>query len=264
LESLPPEERPIAEQVLRGGIPAVRTAIHLEREKATAEGRLAPNAEALLGIAETLLPRLKAAEWLDRAEAASKITDELALRDLRSVVTGADVARDDESRQLAITLREALERRVNDQRQEWLDDVIANLDNGRVVRALRVSARPPDPGSRFPAELASRLAAVAGEAMAADTPSERWAALLEAVAASPVRRSVKPAGLPREPGEGLLHAARQSSGRIPALAPMLGISMPPPPGPVRLVPRPPRPSGPVLPAGETVSTTTAGEDRTAN
>jgi hypothetical protein len=243
MDALPPEHRPIAEQVLRGGIPAVRTALHLEREKATAEGRPAPNSEALLAIAEELLPRLKAAEWRDRAEAAVKVADELALRDLRSVVAGADVARDDESRQLAASLREALERRVDAQRQEWLDEVKLNLDEGRVVRALRVSSRPPDPGSRFPAELATRLATVASEAMAPDTPPERWAALLEAVAASPVRRSVKPVGLPPEPGEALVHAARQSSGRIPALAAMLGISMPPPPGPVRPRPTPPRPSG---------------------
>src|SRR5579859_7443295 len=248
LDSLTPEHRPIAEQVLRGGIPAVRTAIHLERDKATAEGRPAPNAEALLSIAEELLPRLKAAEWRDRAEAAAKVSDDVSLRDLRSVVAGADVARDDQSRQLAADLREALERRVEAQHQEWLDDVRKNLDEGRVVRALRVSARPPDSGGRFPADLATRLAEVASEAMAPDTPPERWAALLEAVVASPVRRSVKPAGLPPEPGEALLHAARQSSGRIPALAPMLGISMPPPPGPLRPSQRPPgagnRPPGP--------------------
>ena len=242
LESLPPEQRPIAEQVLRGGIPAVRTALHLEREKASAEGRQPPNSEALLGIAEELLPRLKAAEWQDRAEAAVRIADELSIRDLRSVVAGADAARDDESRELAVQLREALERRLNAQRQEWLDDVSANLADGRVVRALRVSARPPDPGSRFPAELAARLAEVAGDAMAPDTPAERWAALLEAVAASPVRRSVKPVGLPTDPGEALLHAARQSSGRIPALAVMLGVSIPPPPGPVRPTGRPARPA----------------------
>ena len=39
LEALAPEHRPIAEQVIRGGIPAVRTALQLEAEKATAEGR---------------------------------------------------------------------------------------------------------------------------------------------------------------------------------------------------------------------------------
>ena len=74
--------------------------------------------------------------------------------------------------------------------------------------------------------------------MAPDTPPDRWAALLEAVAASPVRRSVKPAGLPADAPEDLLQAARQSSGRIPALAPMLGIAMPPPPGPLRPAGRP--------------------------
>jgi len=233
LDSLPPEQRPIAEQVLRGGIPAVRTAIHLEREKADAEGRPAPNADALLAMAEGLLPRLKAAEWRDRAEAAVKAGDEISLRDLRSVMAGADMARDEESRQLATTLRETLERRIDTQRQEWLDAVGTSLDEGRIVRSLRLSARPPDPTSRFPAELANRLAEAAGNAMSPDTPADRWAALLEAVLVSPVRRSVKPAGLPAEPGPDLLHAARQASGRIPALAPMLGVKIPPPPGPPR-------------------------------
>jgi hypothetical protein len=242
LDSLPPEQRPIAEQVLRGGIPAVRTAIHLEREKATAEGRTAPNADALLGIAEELLPRLKAAEWRDRAEAAAKIADEIGLRDLRSVVAGADVARDEEGRQLATTLREALERRVEELRQGWIAEVRQNLEEGRVVRALRLAARPPEPATRVPAELAAALADAAGAAMTAETPPDRWAALLDAVTASPVGRSVKPLGLPADPPEALLQAARQSSGRIPALAPMLGIAMPPPPGPPRPLGRPARAS----------------------
>jgi hypothetical protein len=241
LDSLPPEQRPIAEQVLRGGIPAVRTAIHLEREKAAAEGRPAPNADGLLAMAEEMLPRLKAAEWHDRAEAAAKVADDVALRDLRSVVAGADVARDEESRQLAATLRETLERRVEAQREEWLGEVRDNLTEGRLVRALRLSARPPDPSTRFPAEMATQLADAAGQAMGPDTTADRWAALLDAVAASPVRRSVKPTGLPPEPGEALLQMARQQSGRIPALAAMLGIPMPPPPGPPRPAPRPARP-----------------------
>jgi hypothetical protein len=77
--------------------------------------------------------------------------------------------------------------------------------------------------------------------MAADASKERWLTLLEAVAASPIRRSVKPAGLPAEPGDELLAAAKAAAGRIPALAPMLGIDMPPPPRPPRRPPRPPRP-----------------------
>ena len=69
---------------------------------------------------------------------------------------------------------------------------------------------------------------------------------------SPVRRSVKPAGLPDPAGEALLAAARQASGRIPALATILGLNMPPPPGPpasgtAPASPRPP-PAGVRAPA----------------
>jgi len=238
LEAIPPEHRPIAEQLLRGGIPAVRTAIHLEREKATAEGRPAPNSDALLQIAEDLLPRLKAAEWRDRAEAADKMGDELPLRDLRSVVDSASTARDDESRHLAAKLRETLEHRAEALRLSWLEEIRTELTGTRLVRALRLSARPPDPATRLPSDLATELAQAAGAAMSADTPPDRWAALLEAVAASPIRRAVKPAGLPADPGAALLQAARQQSGRVPALAAMLGISMPPPPGPIRRAPSP--------------------------
>ena len=132
MESLPPEEQAIAEPLLRGGIPAVRTALHLEREKAEAEGRPAPNAEALLALAETLLPRLRAAEWRDRAEAAVAAIDDISMRDLRSVAAGADMARDEESRALAGRLREAIDARVAKLHAGWVDEITAQLDSGRV------------------------------------------------------------------------------------------------------------------------------------
>jgi hypothetical protein len=238
LDALSPEQRPVAEQVLRGGLPGLRQAVETQNALARSEGRPEIKADAILAMAEDLLPRLKAAEWRDRAEAAIKALDEVSLRDLRSVVAGADaVARDDETRQLARTLRETLERRLAEQRQGWVDEIVTALDEGRLVRALRVSARPPDPTARFPAELALRLSEAASNAMTPETAPERWATLLEAVETSPVRRTVKPSGLPTEPGEDLLRAARQASGRVPAIAGLLGIQVPPPPGP----PRPPRP-----------------------
>jgi hypothetical protein len=245
LEALPVEQRPIAEQVLRGGIPAVRQAIETDNAKARAEGRQETNPDALLTLAEGLLPRLKAAEWRDRADAAIKSVDEIGLRDLRAVVAGADaVARDDEARTLASQLREALDRRVTAELDEWLGGITGALDESRVVRALRLSAHPPDPASRLPAEVATRLADAASAAMSPEAMPERWATLLDAVSASPVRRSVKPAGLPTEPGPALLQAAQQASGRVPALAAMLGIDIPPPPGPVggrQVAGRPSRP-----------------------
>lgn len=230
LEDLSPELRPVAEQVLRGGIPAVRQAVEAQNAKMREAGEPEVKAEPLVAMAEELLPRLKAADWRDRAEAAVKDVDEIALRDLRSVVAGADaVARDDETRLLAGTLREALQRRVAQQREEWVKEIETCLTDGRLVRALRVSARPPDPGTRFPAELSTRLAEAAGAALNPDVLPDRWATVLDAVASSPVRRQVTPVGLPAEPGEQLLQAAKQASGLVPALAKMLGIDMPPPP-----------------------------------
>ncbi len=236
LDVLAPEERVVAEHVLRGGIPAVRTALHLEREKAGAEGRPAPDADALVTFAERLLPRLRTAEWHDRAEAAIKAPDEVSLRDLRSVVAGADAARNDETRTLASTLRDALEGRLTHLRVTWSEEVEAHLSGGRVIRAVRLSGRPPEPSSRLPQPVLDELAAQAGAAMTPETAPDSWLAMLEAVAASPVRRQVKPAGLPKAPHPDVDRVARQQSGRVPALATLLGISIPPPPGPRRRLP----------------------------
>jgi hypothetical protein len=240
LDALPPEQRPVAEQVLRGGVAGVRQAVDAQNA-AREEGQPAIKPEALVAMAEDLLPRLKAAEWRDRADAAAAMLDDVTIRDLRSVVAGADaVARDDETRLLASTLRQALDKKLQEQRDGWVGEITKSLDDQRLVRALRISSRPPDPGTRLPAELAVRLTETASTAMGPDASGERWAALLEAVAASPVRRTVKPAGLPAEPGEPLLQLAKQCAGKVPALASLLGIDMPPPPGP----PRPPRPKAP--------------------
>jgi hypothetical protein len=255
LESLSGEEQAIAQQLLRGGIPAVRTALHFERERAREEGRPEPSTEGVMSLAESLVSRVKAAEWRDKAESAIKAGDELAMRDLRSLVSVSDGARDEASRELVVTLRELLERRVEEHRALWADDVAKNLDQGQVVRALRLSSRPPDATTRFSAELATRLRDAASAALSATTPPEQWLALLQGVIESPVRRSVKPAGLPANPSPELLATARRHCGQVPGLAPLLGISVPPPPGPVRSnVPmkapprrptRPPKPSRPV-------------------
>jgi hypothetical protein len=233
LESLPVEQQPIAQQLLRGGIPAVRTALHFERERAREAGRPEPSTEGVLALAESLVSRVKAAEWRDRAEAAIKAGDDLAMRDLRSLVSGSDVARDEASRELVITLREMLERRVEGHRVTWADDVAKSLDQGQVVKALRLSSRPPDASARFSAELATRLRDAASSALSPSTPEDQWLAVLQGVVESPVRRTVKPEGLPENPSPELLEAARQHCGRVPALAPLLGITVPPPPGPVR-------------------------------
>jgi hypothetical protein len=251
IATLPPEQVPVAEQLLKGGIPAVRQALQTQNEQAKGGGSPEISAEPIVTLAEELLPRLKAAEWRDRAEAAVGQADEVSLRDLRAVVAGADtVARDTESRELAAKLRDALERRSAAERQTWVDEVTSALDDGRVVRALRISGRPPEAGARLPAALGGRLSESAGAAMGPDAAPDRWAAVLDAVAASPVRSSVKPAGLPSETNEEFLKTARQTAGRVPALGALLGIEakpagkVPPPPKPLPPRPTPPPPPSP--------------------
>lgn len=237
LNELAPEYRAIAEKVLRGGIPAVRDAVKKANEAAKAEGRAELNLENMVSIAEEVLPKLRAAEWQDRAEAAKASLEDVSLRDLRSVVDGADaVARTDEARVLAAELREALDRRSKEARETWTTDMTKALEDGRTVRALRLASRPPEAGASISPELLEKLSTAAGESMSPETPSDRWITLIDAVSHSPVRRSVTPQGFPTEPTEALLAAAKEAVGRIPALGKMLGLSVPPPP---RAKPKPP-------------------------
>ena len=260
LDSLAPEQRAVADQLVRGGMPALRQSIATQNAQAKEAGTPEIKAEPLLAMGEDLLPRLKVAEWMDRAEAAAAIVEEIGLRDLRSVVASAEsVARDDQTRLLAGTLREALTRRVKADEEAWVAEIGTALDDNRVVRALRVSARGPEPSSRVPAELATRLAEAASAAMSPDTVADRWITMIDAVSASPVRRSVKPVGLPADAPASLAEAAKAAAGQIPALAPLLGLKMPPPPGGGRKVPPKPTPPPPPPPPPATEAAEAAEE-----
>jgi hypothetical protein len=237
LAALKPEQLPVAEQLLRGGIPAVRQAIEEQNARARAEGRPEVTPGPLLALAEELRPVVNLAAWKDRASAARSAGKDVPLRELRSIVASAStVTLDEEGTEMATALRSALDERVTALRTRWIERITTSLDEGRVVDALRTSIKPPEPAARIPAELAVRLADSAGAAMSADAPVEQWVALLEVVVDSPVRRSVKPAGIPTGADENLLALARKASGYVPELARLLGIPIPPPPGPRRPVP----------------------------
>jgi hypothetical protein len=184
--------------------------------------------EPIIAMAEQLLPEVKAAVWLDTAEAAVKRTDEMTLRELRAAVVGA-APRDESGRELARQLREALDARVTKLRREWEERIERAIEEGRVLHALRLSARPPEPTARFPASLVQQLTEQAGQAMADETPPSRWLSLLEAAGQSPVRRQIRPAGMPKDPSGEVERQARLAAGRIPALARLLGMPIPPPP-----------------------------------
>ena len=237
LAELPPEQLPVAEQLLKGGIPAVRQALEEQNTRARAENRPEVTPGPLLSLAEQLLPKINLASWKDRAAAARAAGKDVPLRELRSIVASAStVTLDEEGTEMAAALRTALDQRVTALRERWVERITSALDDGRIVEAVRASIRPPEPAARLSSELAVRLAGAAGEAMSAETPADQWLALLEVVVESPVRRTVKPAGLPTDADETVLAAARQASGYVPELARLMGIPIPPPPGPRRPVP----------------------------
>ena len=168
LATLRPEQIPVAEQLLRGGIPAVRQAIDAQNSGAKTSGKPPASSDALMAMAEKLLPVVKLAEWKDRASVAQTAGKEYRLRELRAVVAASrTVILDDEGRALAKSLQESLDTRVTALRDEWLARIQNGIKEGRVQQALEASIRPPEPGTRCPADLAVQLAQAASEAMTA-------------------------------------------------------------------------------------------------
>ena len=222
----------------------MRQAIATQNETLKAEGKPEVPAKSLLALAEQMLPQVRAAEWRDRADAALADVDEIDLRDLRSVVGADDAARDEESRAIASQLREALTTRVEKEHSAWLDEIGTALDEARIVRALRLSTRPPKAGARFPAALASRLTEAAGAALHATATTDRWVAVLEAIAFSPVRSSVVAVSVPDPIPDDLKAAVARSAGALPQIASQFGIEPPAVTGP----PKPRRPMPPRRPA----------------
>ncbi len=229
LEALPALQHALAEVVLRAGVPGVRQAVEGMNEKAVADGIPKIKALPLVTLAEKLAPSLKAAEWRDRAEAAVAGIDTVDLRDIRSVVVAADNAgRDDETRSLADQLRVGLAHRVEAEHRLWLNEIATILSDGRTVRALRLSSRPPKAGAPLPLDMAEKLAAAAAAALTSDVNSERFATVIDAVAFSPVRAQVKPVGIPASPSAELLQTVKKFASRLPQIAILFEIVAPAP------------------------------------
>ena len=224
IASLPVEQQVVAEQVSRGGLAAVRTEIDAQNQRAAAEGNPEVPAEGLISLAESLVGPLQIAEWRDRADAAISQIEKLDLRDLRSVVVAAeDFARDAEARELADRIRDGLNDRLERGQREWHDDLRLTLTEGRVVRALRLSSRPPKAGAPLPPEIAQELTAQANAALGSGASQHRIAVVLEAVAYSPVRPYVVLPNIPDEPEAELLEVVRKVADRLPEVATALGI-----------------------------------------
>ena len=246
LAELPEAQRAVAERVLQGGVPAVRQAVNEQNARLKSEGKEEIPAAGLLAIAEQLQPKLRVAEWLDRADAALADLEELDLRDLRSVVASGEdpmVARDETTREISAKLKEGLVVKQDKELSLWFGDIDAAMGVGRVVRALKLSSQPPKAGVRFPAELAGKLAAAATGNLTADAMPDRWVAVLEAVAFSPIRALVQPTEKPSQVNDELLATVKRVGPLLPQIAALFGVDVD-----AKAQPKPLRPTRPTTPA----------------
>ena len=229
IAALPEDQQPLARILARDGVPGVRSVIEAQNAAAETVGEPGIPAELLLKLAERIHPNLRTADWRDRAESALAGVDDIDLRDIRSVVVAAETAaRGSEDRELADRLREALTARVDREHKAWIGEVTSALGEDRVVRALRLSSRPPKAGAPLPGPILDRLAAAAEASLTSDTGQDRWATVLDAVALSPVHQRVTPAGLPIEPTEQLLDVVKRVSMSVPSIAASFGVEPTPP------------------------------------
>ena len=220
LETLSPAERPIAERLVNEGIRAVRQASQAENPPSDgqATGRSDEADEARLAVVEGLFSAFRVADWRDRAEAAQKVTDEVDLRDLRSVVAGIPQQfPDDDTRILADELRGKLATRIDREHSAWIADLGSLLRKNRLVTALRVSQRPPKAGTPLPESLALSLQEGAKSQLNAGAEDDLWVRMLEAAAQSPIRLVLVAQEPPPEPSERLLRTVRRFGERLPAL-----------------------------------------------
>ena len=238
LATLSPEQLPVAEQLLRGGMPSVRTAVAEQNKNATAQGRPTIDPGTIDRIAEDLLPKTTLAMWKDRAAGALGAGKELRLRDLRAVVTSAKTTSlDDEARAQLKELQAALKARLEILRTQWTERLDAAMTSNNVAEALRLVARPPDSSTRVSSETASALVALVSAALTADQDVAVWSELVNLTVETSIRRNVKPLGIPADDAAKAL--AVKNAGAIPEFAKLLGMKVPPPPPPTRTTRRAP-------------------------
>ncbi|MEO9180183.1 MAG: hypothetical protein ABI298_00865, partial [Acidimicrobiales bacterium] len=137
LATLSPEQLPVAEQLLRGGMPSVRAAVAEQNKNAASQGRPTIDATTIDRIAEELLGKTNLALWKDRAAGAIGAGRELRLRDLRAVVTSAKtVSLDEEARAQHKELQVSLGARLEHLRTQWNEKLEAAVTSKNVKEAL--------------------------------------------------------------------------------------------------------------------------------
>lgn len=271
LAAIPENQRPIAELALQG-MQAVRQKLKTANEALAAEGKPTMPEQSVLQMAQDLLPKLRVADWLDRAEAAKRDLEQLDLRDLRSVVAAANdpvIERDDACRPLVADLRAGLVTRTESEHQNWLADITAAVEIGRVVRALKLAGQPPKAGAIFPEELGRKLAEATAANLTPDAFPDRWIAVLEAVAFSPVRSLLTVTAPPTNVTPELTKTVERLASLLPGVAALFGVvptgksQAPKPLRPTKPKRIPPKPATPAArPAADAPATETTVTETT--
>ena len=214
IKSLPEEQRPVAEKLSKGGLPAIRSSI--EKDDNIKSG------QELIALAEKLQPGFRLSEWKDRADAALEGIEKIRLQDLRAVLAAAEgLTQKKEIRETLETLRTKLNERVEAEHAQWLADINTLLEEGRIIRALNSSGYPPKAGMPLPAEVSQKLVESANAALTADVPSKRWISFLEAISKSPIAGQIVPSGVPEVLSPELVDMAGKFKKRIPQIADLL-------------------------------------------
>ena len=271
LATIPENQRPIAELALQG-MQAVRQKLKTANEALAAEGKPTMPEQSVLQMAQDLLPKLRVADWLDRAEAAKRDLEQLDLRDLRSVVAAANdpvIERDDACRPLVADLRAGLVTRTESEHQNWLADITAAVEIGRVVRALKLAGQPPKAGAIFPEDLGRKLAEATAANLTPDAFPDRWIAVLEAVAFSPVRSLLTVSAPPTNVTPELTKTVERLASLLPGIAQLFGVTATGkgqapkplrPTKPKRIPPKPTTPAAPPAVAETPVAETLAADE----
>ena len=267
LSEIPENQRPIAELALQG-MQTVRQRLKEANAALAAEGKPTMPEQSVLQMAENLLPRLRVADWLDRAEAAKRDLAQLDLRDLRSIVASANdavIERSEACRDLIAEMKAGLVTRTEEEYQNWLADIEANLGVGRIVRALKLAGQPPKAGAIFPVDLGRRLAEAATANLTADALADRWVAVLEAAAFTPIRTQVSITSKPETVPAELTKTVERLAALLPQIASAFGVEAgsnhaPKPLRPTRPAKKlPPRPPAPPAAPAATASAESAPE-----
>jgi hypothetical protein len=230
--TLSPQELPIAEKLVLGGIKAVRDAVAEQNKNAVAQQRTPVDVATIDRIATDLLPRVALAAWKDKAAGAVSAGRELRLRDLRAVVTAAKtVTLDDEGRAQLKELRDQLTARLEQLTNSWTEKITAAIASNNVKEALGLLSSPPDITIKVSSEMAATVTALASQALSAEQSPAEWRAIVEVASQTSIRRNIKPTGIPAD--DESKACALHYAGAIPEIAKLLGMKVPPPPPPAR-------------------------------